>query len=149
MRRLLVGLLIALPLATSGCVVPHLIEMFKDPYGRHDSLVRVQREYTNALRWGQPDIAAQFVHPDLREEFMTHRQKFKEIRVTDYEVSKVTWGAEKATAFLVVTYHAYSMQTMVEKEIRETQHWMRLSPKLNDWVVKPKLNQLIDSVAGM
>ena len=57
MRRLIVGLLLVLPLLMSGCIAPLLIEMFQDPYGRSDSLTRVQREYTNALLWGHPEIA--------------------------------------------------------------------------------------------
>jgi hypothetical protein len=148
MRRLLVGFLLVLPLVTSGCIAPLFIEMFKDPYGRHDSLVRVQREYTNALRWNHPDIAAQFVHPDVRDEFIEQIKKFKTIRVTDYDTSKITWGEEQATATLTVTYRAYSMKRLVETEIRETQFWERLT-KRNDWVVKPKIDELIDSVAGM
>jgi hypothetical protein len=143
-----VGLLVVLPLFTSGCIAPLFIEMFKDPYGRHDSLVRVQREYTNALRWNHPEIAAQFVHPDWRDEFIEQITKFKTIRVTDYDTSKITWGEEQATATLTVTYRAYSMRSMVETEIREIQSWERLT-KRNDWFVKPKIDQLIDSVAGM
>jgi hypothetical protein len=148
MRRLLLGLLVVLPLFASGCIAPLFIEMFKDPYGRHDSLVRVQREYTNALRWNHPDIAAQFVHPDVRDEFIHQTAKFKTIRVTDYDTSKITWGEEKATATLTVTYRAYSMRSMVETEIREIQFWERLT-KRNDWFVKPKIDELINSVAGM
>ena len=149
MRRVLVSLLLCLPLVTTGCIAPLFIEMFKDPYGRHDSLTRLQREYTNALRWGDPEVAIQYVHPELRDEFFTHVQSFKQIRVTDYEIGKIEWGEEKATAKIVVTYHAYSMASMVEKEIRETQEWERLSENRNDWVVRPKIDHLIDSVAGM
>ena len=150
MRRVLVSLLLCLPLVATGCVAPLFIEMFKDPYGRHDSLTRIQREYTNALRWGDPDVAMNYVHPELREAFVEHAQNFKQIRVTDYEVGKIEWGSEeKATAKVVVTYRAYSMLSMVEKEIRETQEWERLSENANDWVVRPKIDHLIDSVAGM
>ena len=149
MRRVLVPLLVCLPLLTTGCVAPLFIEMFKDPYGRHDSLTRIQREYTNALRWGTPDVALEYVHPDLRDEFAAHAQNFKQIRVTDFEIGKISWGEEKATAKIIVTYHAYSMTSMVEKEIRETQEWERLSENKNDWVVRPKIDHLIDSVAGM
>ena len=148
MRRLIVGLLLVLPLLTSGCIAPLFIEMFKDHYGRADSLTRVQREYTNALRWGHPEIALEFVHPEMRASFIEQTQKFKSIRIIDYDVGRVVWGAEQATATLVVTYRAYSMANMVEKEIRETQHWLRLT-KRNDWVVEPKIEHLIDSVAGM
>jgi len=149
MRRLLLGLLLVVPIGTTGCIAPLFIEMFKDPYGRHDSLMRVQREYTNALRWGNPDKALDFVHPDLRADFAEQAKKFQEIRVTDYDVGKVSWGEEQASATLVVTYRAYSMTNMVEKEIRETQHWVRLSKRANDWVVKPRIEHLIDGVAGL
>ena len=152
MRRGFATLLVALPmLLTTGCVAPLFIEMFKDPMGRHDSLVRAQREYTNALRWGNPDAAVGFVHPDLREDFVAELQNFKGIRVTDYDVGKIAWGEEQATATLVVTYHAYSLSSMLEKEVRETQQWERLSrEKLkNDWVVRPEIEGLIDKVANL
>ena len=152
MRRTYVTLLVALPiLLTTGCVAPLLIEMFKDPMGRHDSLVRAQREYTNALRWGNTDAAVRFVHPEFREAFIAELRKFKDIRVTDYDVGKIEWGEEQSTATLVVTYHAYSLSSMVEKEIREIQQWERLSrEKLkNDWVVRPEIEGLIDKVANL
>ncbi|HJO25347.1 MAG: hypothetical protein QF890_00920 [Myxococcota bacterium] len=152
MHRRTIALLIALSTTfATGCVAPLFIEMFKDPMGRHDSLVRAQREYTNALRWGNTDAAVSFVHPDLRENFVSELQKFKEIRVTDYDVGKIQWGEEQATATLVVTYHAYSLSSMLEQEIRETQHWERLSgEKLkNDWVVRPAIEELIDKVANL
>ena len=152
MRRGFVTLLVALPmLLTTGCVAPLFIEMFKDPMGRHDSLIRAQREYTNALRWGNPDIAVHFVHPDLRDAFVAELEEFKQIRVTDYDVGKVEWGEEQATATLVVTYHAYSLSSMIEMEIRETQQWERLSQEKlkNDWVVRPEIEGLIDKVANL
>lgn len=152
MRRTSVALFAALTtLLATGCVAPLVIEMFKDPMGRHDSLVRAQREYTNALRWGNPDAAVGFVHPDLREDFVAELQNFKGIRVTDYDVGKIEWGEEQATATLVVTYHAYSLASMIQKEIREVQQWERLSrEKLkNDWVVRPEIEGLIDKVAQL
>ena len=150
MNRRLAPFVATLPLIfLTGCVAPLFIEMFKDPMGRHDSLVRAQREYTNALRWGNPDAAIGFVHPDLRDAFVAELQEFRGIRVTDYNVGKIEWGAEQATATLVVTYHAYSLSSMIEIEIRETQQWERLSrEKLkNDWVVRPEIEGLIDKVA--
>jgi hypothetical protein len=150
MRHALVGLSLLIPLlSTTGCIAPLFIEMFKDPMGRHDSLTRVQREYTNSLRWGNLENAVQFVHPEEQEAFHTKVQQFREIRVTDYEAGKIVWGdEEQATATVTVTYRAYSLANMVEKEIRETQRWERLTKK-NDWVVRPEIAELIDSVAGM
>ena len=146
----MLGLSLMVPLlASTGCVAPLFIEMFKDPMGRHDSLTRVQREYTNALRWGNIDTAAQFVHPEDQTDFATQVEPFKKIRVTDYDAGKIVWGDEdQATATVTVTYRAYSLANMVEKEIRETQRWERLSKK-NDWTVRPEIAELIDSVSSM
>ena len=152
MRRRLSFFAAMLPvLFTTGCVAPLFIEMFKDPMGRHDSLIRAQREYTNALRWGNPDAAIGFVHPEFRDAFVAELEEFRDIRVTDYNVGKIEWGEEQATATLVVTYHAYSLASMIEIEIRETQQWERLSrEKLkNDWVVRPEIEGLIDKVATL
>lgn len=150
MRRAVLGFAVLIPLlSTTGCVAPLLIEMFKDPMGRHDSLARVQREYTNSLRWGNIDNAVQFVHPDDREAFLSRVKEFKDIRVTDYEAGEIVWqGEEQASATVSVTYRAYSLANMVEKEIHETQRWERLT-KRNDWVVRPEIAELIDSVASM
>ena len=47
-----------------------------------------------------------------------------------------------------MTYHAYSMASMLEKEIKETQEWERLGGD-NQWVVRPKLEGLVEQVAEL
>jgi len=148
MRRRLTVLLVVLPLIfCSGCIAV-FVEMFTDPMGRKASLNRAQREYTKLLRWSDVESAVRFVHPDLREEFLSYQDEFEGIRVTDFDIGEVTFGEHEETATVRVTYHAYSMASMLEKEIKETQEWERLG-RDNNWVVRPKLEGLVEQVAEL
>ena len=148
MRRTLTLLLMVLPLVfCSGCIAV-FVEMFTDPMGRKASFSRAQREYTKMLRWSDIEQAVRFVHPEMREQFLSYDGEFDGIRVTDFEVGDVTFGEREETATVRVTYHAYSMVSMLEKEIKETQEWERLG-KDNQWVVRPKLEGLVEQVAEL
>ena len=50
-------------------------------------------------------------------------------------------GLGDAAVTGTVTYRADSLANMVEKEIRETQRWERLTKK-NDWTVRPEIEAL-------
>ena len=84
------------------------------------------------------DIAFQFVNRGAGQ--------FDAIRITDFEVGQIDFGEEHATATVRVTYHAYSMQSMLEREIEETQRWERVG-KGNEWFVRPELEGLVGQVA--
>ena len=146
MRRRLTLLLVILPLIfCSGCIAV-FVEMFTDPMGRQAAFTRDQHEYTKLIRWGDVEAAARFVHPEMREQFLSLKGRFDGIRVTDFDVGEVTFGEREKTATIDVTYHAYSLASMVEKEIKETQEWERLGGN-NHWVVRPKLEGLVEQVA--
>jgi len=144
MRRRLTLLLVVLPLVfSSGCIA-----LFNDPMGRKAAFARSQRDYTKLLRWSDIEGAVYFVHPEMREQFLSYDGEFDGIRVTDFEIGDVTFGGDEKTATVRVTYHAYSMVSMLEKEIKETQEWERLG-KSNRWVVRPKLEGLVGQVAEL
>jgi hypothetical protein len=146
MRYRLTLLLVMLPLLfCSGCVAV-FAEIFTDPMGYKASFASAQREYTKLLRWSDVGAAARFVHPEMREQFLSYGDEFANIRVTDFEVGNVSFGEDEATATIHVTYHAYSMTSMIEKRIQETQEWERLEAD-NEWVVRPKLEGLVAQLA--
>ena len=148
MQRRLTLLLVVLPLIfCSGCIAV-FVEMFTDPMGRKASFSRAQREYTKMLRWSDVEAAARFVHPEEREQFLSYEGEFDDIRVTDFDIGDVTFGEREATATVRVTYHAYSMASMLGKEIKETQEWERPGDN-NQWVVRPKLEGLVEQVAEL
>lgn len=143
-RSAWIALSFALLMFSSGCFWPLLAEIGKDPLGSKAALDLAQRKYTNAVRWGDIDQAVQLVHPDLREEFLSHEGEFADIRVTDFEVGELVYQNQHH-ATVRVTYHAYSLASMLEKEIKEVQQWERLSVR-NDWVVRPQLAGLVEQV---
>ena len=146
MRRATFALLAVSLVFSSGCAV--FIDAFTDPMGRKAALKRNQREYTKYVRWGDVEGAARFVHPELREQFLDYEDEFDGIRVTDFEVGEYVYGKHQATASVRVTYTAYSLGSMIEKEIKETQQWEREGAG-NSWVVRPKLEGLVEQVADM
>jgi len=147
-RSALIALFVSLLLFSSGCIWPLIAEVAQDPMGRGASLDLAQRKYTNAVRWGDIEEAVQLVHPELREDFLSYEGQFEGIRVTDFEIGERVYGKGQETATVRVTYHAYSLSSMVEREIKEVQRWERLSAG-NDWVVRPELAGLLDQVTDI
>jgi hypothetical protein len=145
-RSRALALLLVLPLLAGGCISV-FVDAVVDPMGRKAALRSSQREYTKLVRWGDVEGAARYVHPDLREQFLAAAPTFAGIRVTDFDMGEISFGPGEATATARVTYHAYSLRTFLEKEIRETQQWERLGAG-NQWVVRPELQGMVDQVAG-
>jgi len=113
-----------------------------DPMGRKYSLENNQRQYTEAIRWGQFDQAAAFVDSEVREEFHSLTESFGEIRITDYEIGRIVLDEEKKNATVHVTYHGFREGAFVEKPLKEIQEWTR--EKGNDWWVRPQMSSLVD-----
>lgn len=139
--------LLALPLVfASGCAM--FVELVTDPLGRKAAFTRDQRDYTKYVRWSDIEGASRYVHPEERAEFLSFEGEFEGIRVTDFEVHEVSYSEAQRTAKVRVTYTAYSMKTMVEREIKEVQEWERQG-KGNRWFVRPKLDGLVERVADL
>jgi hypothetical protein len=134
--RLATALLLLGALLASGCA-----SLFHDPLGRQRALERSQRSYTQLMRWGDVERAAEYVDPELRERFMAVAPAFEAIRITDFEIGRIDYEEDAAT--VTVTYHAYGLSTFLEKRIRETQQWVRHEG--NVWWVRPELDGLLDS----
>ena len=120
----LCALLLAGP---TGCIT-----WFTDPMGRHAAFDDTQRQYTNYLRWGEVGKASAFVDPALREAFLQQAPAFESMRVTDFEIGEVEYTNESAK--VSVTYQGYSLETFVERKIREDQSWHREGS--NRWLVR-------------
>jgi hypothetical protein len=146
-RRALVAAVVMPLLFSTGCI-SLFVEMFTDPMGRKAAFKRSQRQYTKYVRWGDVEGAARFVHPELREKFLGTEEEFEGIGITDFEVGEMEFGDKDSRATVRVTYFAYSLASMLEKEIKETQQWERLG-RGNDWVVRPHLQGLVEQVADL
>jgi hypothetical protein len=130
-------------LVLSGCNV--FVGAYQDPLGYRAELSLVQREYTKYVRWGDLETAVEYVHPDDKVKVLALQEDFEQLRVTDFDIDKIEYDDEIETATARVTYHAYSMRTLVEQKIRETQKWERIHGRT--WVVRPTLDGLVDVAA--
>ena len=119
-----------------------------DPLGRKSALTLAQRDYTKFVRWGDIEAAADYVHPELREQFLELEAQFDGIRMTEFDIGKIKYGENMESATVRVTYRAYSMRTFIEKEIKETQAWER-EGRSNRWWVKPELQGILDAMSDL
>jgi len=138
-----VGLVLGAVVAALGCGAT-----VKDmDWVQRRSLEQSQQRYTQLVRWGEIDRASQFVDPALREDFLSHRDAFESIRITEFEVGRIVPGDDPDTASVEVTYHGYSQRSFVARPLRESQLWY-WSDEAGAWLVRPRLGELIDGVAG-
>ena len=145
MPRRLIACLALIPLVLcTGCIAPIVADMFHDPMGHEAALKLAQREYTKFVRWSDIAAASKYVHPEDRDGFLAYEDQFDAIRITDFEVGPIDFAEKQATATVRVTYRAYSMESMLEREIKETQRWERQG---NEWFVRPELDGLVGQVA--
>jgi hypothetical protein len=136
-----VGLALSLTLLLSqGCVSP------KDPMGHRDALKDAQKHYTNLIRWGDAEHAAEFVDPELRDKFLAHAEDLETLSISDYEVGEIEYADDDTTARVQVTYRGYSLTQFVERKVRVTQEWRRVSG--NDWRVHPDIDAVVAQIRG-
>lgn len=126
---LLLGSLLAA--LAAGCAAT-----FSDPMGKQNALQLAQREYTQRIRWGELERASRYLDPELREAFLAQQEVFDSLRVTDYEIGEIEFGADADTAEVTVTYRAYSLATLIERPIREKQEWRREEGLANTWLLE-------------
>lgn len=130
----LVGSLLA------GCVSP------TDPWGREDALEEAQRKYTELIRWGDVERAAQYVVPDQRDAFLRLAASMAHLRITDYEIGEIEFG--EASASVTVVYHGYEVAQLLERSGREHQEWVREGID-NTWQVRPQLQRVVHALEGL
>ncbi len=129
--------------AATSCV------SWSDPWERGRALELAQKNYTEAIRWGDIDTAARYVEPGLRDGFLAYAEAFESIRITDYEIGEIDLDTENfESATVDVTYRGYVMPHYVEHRVRDRQVWTRDTDAGNDWRVRPELASLLDGLGA-
>ena len=123
--------------STTSC----LLSMAVDPLGNRNAFNQAQRRYTQLLRWGEPEMATQFVDPELREAFRDHIPTLDDIRITDFETGAVDYAGNSAR--VTVVYEAFGRGAPVQVSFREHQSWYREGLS-GAWMVRPDLAELTD-----
>jgi hypothetical protein len=143
MRLVMTGMLLVTLLMTSGCA-----SSFADPSGKHRTFKIAQRRYTEMVRWGQLERASAYVASEFKEKFLEDASQMLQIRVTDFEIGEPDFADDDNAVTITVVYHAFSLTTLIERQIFERQEWHREGGIKNQWRVQPDLQQIVSGTAG-
>lgn len=111
------GFAVALLGMLGGCAID-----LKDPYNDRARLRETQREFTQYMRWGLIDKAAQFVVTEQRAKFETLAPSLTELRLTDHETLSVE-SVDENHAKVLVRFRGYTMSSPIERTIEILQDW--------------------------
>jgi len=93
---------------------------------RHSEFMDTIRQYNDGIRWNDAPLAASLIPLAEREDFLEERADFEDdLRVGDYEIQRVRWGAGRKRAEIDVrfTWHLDS-KGIVNKSMTK-QLWRR------------------------
>jgi hypothetical protein len=130
-RKLAQASVALLLVATTSCTG------FWDVAETDGTLEDSMRTYTKLVRWGELERASEFVDETIRPQFVALQPHMGRIRVTDFEMGPVDFSDDGAVRVTVV-YHAYDVQTLVERRIVEAQEWNAAGRRI--WKVRPDLS---------
>lgn len=129
---------LGLLLIVGGCISP------SDPLAHLEALAESQKRFTEAIRWGDLERAAQYVDPPMRAAFLSRADAFEGIRITNFEIGELDLEPEeKKRAEVAVTYQGYALPYYVERRTRNQQIWLRDEAMGDRWRVQPDLDTLI------
>jgi len=94
------------------------------------------RTYAKLVRWGEIERASLFVDEEMRSDFVAMAPELARLHFTDFDLGPV--DQQPGEARLTVVYHFYDKNTLVERQVRESQVWT--SPDTNVWIVRPDLS---------
>lgn len=132
------GLGIWLVFAT-GCGLLKLTE--GDLLGRRADFNDAQKHYTQSVRWGDLEKAAEFVDPKQRDAFQSDAMLLADVHFTDWETKQLDVAPDQKSATAIVIYHAYIERALTEISYREKQSWS-YDETTHTWVVTPGLADL-------
>jgi hypothetical protein len=132
-RRSLLVLCGSIALLASGCM------SLTDPFGHEDDFRRLQKRFTQYVRWGKVHEASSFVVEDQRAEFLALAPELSIIRFTDYEITLLEY--QKTSAHVDVTLRGYRLNAPVEKIVQLAQDWEKVE-ETGSWRVRLELAQL-------
>jgi hypothetical protein len=100
--------------------------------------------YNNSLRFGNLEMAAQWVKPELRRTFLEifGEQTQSPIRFTDVEVQSVSFGPGKGEARILLSARLYRLPSIHEISLVDEQEW-HYDPQSREWHITPNFERYV------
>jgi len=96
------------------------------------------RLYGRLLRWQEYEGAVNLIRHQDESSVEVDIDAFKDLRVTDYDIKKVTMGDELKTAVIVAEISYYFEPTNAVNTIRDSQNWW-YSEEAEQWFLDDDL----------
>lgn len=89
-----------------------------------DMFEKTADSYGLAIRWGHYEMAHKFLRINDKESPAAQSpEKFKDIKVTSYEVQAINFSGNKRSSTQTVEIQYYNINRMVEKTLIDRQEW--------------------------
>lgn len=132
----LLAVLVGLGLAGSACATPQII-----PLGE------AVRTYNEGVRWERFELAADYVPPGRRDQFIDRRDQLHEdLRINDYEVVRVRYDQTGRRARVHVKYTWHLDSRGVVHETHTVQSWERHS---RQWLMNTERHLRGEPIPGV
>lgn len=135
-------LLASLTSALAACSLGYLNPNFLIDNEARDRVEEAAIRYNNSLRFGNLEMAAQWVKPDLRRDFLEvfGAEASSPIRFTDVEVQQIQFGPARGEARILLSARLYRLPSVSEITLVDEQEW-HYDPDAGSWFVTPNLER--------
>jgi hypothetical protein len=134
------ALIAALFVVASACQMVSI----KDPMHREDMFNDAMRTFTQYVRWGNFNGAAEYLVDEQRDDFIDLAPELSDVRFTDYEILRQDLNEERTEATVEVVLTGYRMSSPISRTMRLHQEWKRSGG--TDWKVSVELGPLREAL---
>jgi hypothetical protein len=110
-----------------------------------DLLTETLYDYSGAIRWNRPDVAARWLDPEVKSIAVKplDLQRFEQVQITGYEVKGSDWLADDRYA-QAVELRLVNKHTQAERVVIDRQIW-RFDSEARQWLLTTGLPNLTPS----
>jgi len=117
---------------------------FKDPMHREDTFTENMKTFTQFVRWGNFNGAAQYLVDEQKDEFLELAPQLSDVRFTDYEILRQDLNDTWTEATVDVLFTGYRLSSPVSRTMRLHQIWKRTGA--TEWRVSIELGPMREAL---
>jgi hypothetical protein len=136
------AVLLAAMSALASCSLGYLNPNFLLTGEARERVEEAAIRYNNSLRFGNLEMAVQWVKPDMRRSFLElfGEQAQAPIRFTDVEIQSIEFGPARGEARILLHARLYRLPSVHEVALLDEQQW-HYDPDATAWYITPDLER--------